>query len=71
MCQFDAKFHIAENMIDCLTKLILFIFKRDLRANLEVSVTKVLRIHSSHVQSNRLNKIKLNSAATESDDEVI
>lgn len=54
-----------------LNKTHIVYFKRDLRANLEVSVTKVLRIHSSNVQTNRLNKIKLNSAATESDDEVI
>lgn len=47
-----------------------FVVIRDLRANLEVSVTKVLRIHTNYLQSNRFNKLKLNSAATESDDEV-
>lgn len=41
----------------------------DLRANLEIAVTKVLRIHTNFVQSNRFGKLKLNSAATESDDE--
>lgn len=44
--------------------------KSDLRANLEVAVNKVLRIHVNFVQSNRFSKLKLNSAATESDDEV-
>jgi hypothetical protein len=43
-----------------------------MRANLEVAINKVLRIHDNFATSAKMNQLKLNSAAaTESDDEVI
>jgi len=40
----------------------------DLRANLEVSISKVLKVYNNFIVSSRLNKQKFNS--TESDEEV-
>lgn len=44
---------------------------RDMRASLEVAIAKVLRIHNNFITTVRMNQLKLNSANTESDDEVI